>query len=151
HELGDQPELEEILGLDLGEDVPQLTVRLAPDLGAEPHAGLPDASLDDLVEPDERTATDEQDVRRVDLDELLVRMLPAALGWHVRHRALEDLQQRLLHALARHVPGDRGVLGLPGDLVDLVYVDDPALRTLHVVVRRLEKPQDDVLDVLPDV
>ena len=33
--------------------------------------------------------------------------------------ALQNLQQGLLHALAGHVPGDGGVLALPGDLVDL--------------------------------
>jgi len=34
------------------------------------------------------------------------------------------LQQRLLHAFAGHVPGDRGVVGLARDLVDLVDIDD---------------------------
>ena len=150
-ELRDQPELQQVLGLDLGEHVAELAVGLAPDLGAEAHAGLPDAALDDLVQPDERPAADEQDVRRVDLDELLVRVLAAALGRHVRHRALEDLQERLLHALAGDVAGDRGVLGLAGDLVDLVDVDDAPLGPLHVVVRGLEEPQDDVLHVLADV
>ena len=68
-----------------------------------------------------------------------------------RRGALEDLQQGLLHALAGHVAGDRGVLGLAGDLVDLVDVDDPGLGLLHVVVGRLDQLQQDVLDVLADV
>src|SRR5262245_23924737 len=61
-----------------------------------------------------------------------------------------DLQQRLLHALARHVAGDRGVVGL-ADLVDLVDVDDAALRALDIVIGRPQQLQDDVLDVLADV
>ena len=74
-------------------------------LGHRPHVGLEaqrllaDAALDHLVEADERAAADEQDVRRVDLEELLVRMLAAALRRHVGDRAFENLQQRLLHAL----------------------------------------------------
>jgi hypothetical protein len=73
------------------------------------------------------------------------------LGRHGCDRALHDLQERLLHALARHVAGDRRVVGLAGDLVDLVDVDDAALGALDVVVSRLQQLQDDVLDVLADV
>ena len=62
-----------------------------------------------------------------------------------------SLQQRLLHALARHVARDRGVVGLARDLVDLVDVDDAALRLLDVVVALLQQLLDDVLDVLADV
>jgi hypothetical protein len=89
---------------------------------------LPPRAIDDLLEADEGAAADEQDVGRVDLQELLLRMLAAALRRHVGDRAFHDLQQRLLHALARHVAGDRRVVGLAADLVDLVDVDDAALR-----------------------
>src|SRR5437870_282747 len=150
-ELGDEPVLQEILGLDHHEEVAHPALLAPLDLRAEAHARASDARLDDLVEPDEGAAAQKEDVRRVDLDELLVRMLPPALGRHVGDRALEDLQERLLNALARHVTRDRRVLRLPRDLVDLVDVDDAALRTLDVVVRRLEQAQDDVLDVLADV
>ena len=109
------------------------------------------AGLDDLVETGERATADEQHVGGVDLDELLVRVLAAALRRHVRHRALEHLQQRLLHALAGDVPGDRRVLRLAGDLVDLVDVDDAGLGALDVVVGGLDQLEEDVLDVLADV
>jgi hypothetical protein len=64
---------------------------------------------------------------------------------------LQDLQQRLLHALARHVARDRRVVRLARDLVDLVDVDDPGLRLLDVEVGGLDQLQEDVLDVLADV
>ena len=54
--------------------------------------GAADPGLDDPVQPGERAAADEQDVRRVDLDELLVGVLAAALGRDRRRRALEDLK-----------------------------------------------------------
>ena len=45
----------------------------------------------------------------------------------------------------------RGVVALARDLVDLVDVDDAALRLLDVVVGVLQQVDDDVLDVLADV
>src|SRR5439155_20806735 len=89
--------------------------------------------------------------RRVDLDEVLVRMLPTALGRNVRDGSLEDLEERLLDTLARHVARDRRVVALAGDLVDLVDVDDAALRAVEVEVGGLDETQEDVLDVLADV
>ena len=118
---------------------------------AKPTPLLADAALDDLLDAGERAAADEQDVGGVDLDELLVRVLAPALGRHRGGGALEDLQQRLLHALAGDVTGDRRVLALAGDLVDLVDVDDAGLGLLDVVVGGLDQLEQDVLDVLADV
>src|ERR1044071_1069243 len=75
-------------------------------------------------------------------------MLAAALRRDGGDRTLQYLEQRLLHALARHIARDGRVVGLARDLVDLVDVDDAALRALDVVVRALQKLEDDVLDVL---
>ena len=44
-----------------------------------------------------------------------------------------------------------GLSDLRRDLVDLVDIDDAALRPLDVVVGRLQQLQDDVLDILADV
>jgi hypothetical protein len=57
----------------------------------------------------------------------------------------------LLNALTGHVARDARVVALSRDLVDLVDVDDPALRCLDVVVGVLQQLNDDVLDVLADV
>ena len=123
----------------------------AAHVGAEPDALVAGAALDDPLDAGERTATDEQDVRGVDLDELLVWVLAPALRRHRRGGALQDLEQRLLHAFTGDVARDRRVLGLAGDLVDLVDVDDAGLGLLHVVVGGLDQLQEDVLDVLTDV
>ena len=120
------------------------------DLRAEAHPTLA-AGGDDPLEAGEGAAADEQDVGGVDLQELLLRVLAAALRRHRGDGALHDLQQRLLHALARDVAGDRRIVGLAADLVDLVDVDDAALRALDIVVGRLQQLQDDVLDVLADI
>src|SRR6202041_2035181 len=106
---------------------------------------------DDLLQAGKRAAADEQNVRGIDLQELLLRMLAATLRGNRGNRAFHDLQQRLLHALARYVAGDRRIVGLAADLVDLVDIDDAALRALDIVVGRLQQLQDDVLDVLADI
>jgi hypothetical protein len=110
-----------------------------------------DPALDDLLEPLEGAAADEQDVARVHLEVLLLRVLAPALRRHVGHRTLEDLEQRLLDAFARNIARDRGVAALAADLVDLVDVDDTLLGRRDVVVGRLQQPHEDVLDVLADV
>ena len=99
----------------------------------------------------ERAAQDEQDVRGVDMDELLLRVLAAALRRHAGLRALHDLQQRLLHALARHVARDGQVLGLAGHLVDLVDVDDADLGARDIEVGRGHELEQDVLHILAHV
>jgi hypothetical protein len=78
-------------------------------------------------------------------------MLAAALRRHARDRALYDLEECLLYALARYVASDREIVGFAGNLVDLVDIDDPALRALDIVVGRLQQLEDDVLDVLADI
>ena len=80
--------------------------------------------------PFEGAPADEEDVGGVDLEELLVGVLASALRGHVGDAALDDLQERLLHALAGDVAGDAGVIGLARNLVDLVDVDDAALGLL---------------------
>ena len=87
----------------------------------------------------------------IHLDELLVGVLASALRGDVGHRALENLQQRLLHALARDVAGDGRVLALTGDFVDLVDIDDAVLSQLHVEICRLQQAQENVLDILADI
>src|SRR5579884_1904545 len=149
-ELRDQPVFEQVVGVELLEEVRR--VLLGAHLGAEAdRAPAADALADDVLEPLEGAAADEQDVRSVDLQEVLVRMLAAALGRNVGDGALEDLQQRLLDALARYVAGDRRVVALARDLVDLVDVDDAALGSRNVEVGRLDQAEQDVLDVLADV
>ena len=104
-----------------------------------------------LSMPDERSAADEQDVRRVHLDVLLLGMLAAALRRHVGHGAFEHLEQRLLHAFARDVASDRDVLARLADLVDFVDVQDAALGRFDVEVGGVQQLQQQVLDVFADV
>jgi hypothetical protein len=66
----------------------------------------------------------------VHLDVFLLRMLASALRRHVANGALQDFQQRLLHAFARNVARDGNVFGLARDLVDLVNINNAHLARL---------------------
>src|SRR3954453_14004790 len=88
---GISPEIEEILGHDLAEQLGALRVALRRDLTTEADGVLADALGDDLVEAGKRAAADEEDVRRVDREEPLVRMLAAALRRNRCDSALENL------------------------------------------------------------
>src|SRR5581483_3614826 len=112
----------------------------------KPNTALLRAVQDDLLQTRECTAANEQDVGSVHLQELLLWMLPAALRRYRGDSALNQLQQRLLHAFAGHVASNRRVVGLTRDLVDLVDVHNTGLRLLDVVVTLLQQLLDDVLD-----
>ena len=148
---GMSPKSSRSSGSDVREDRAGVLVGLADDVGHEAHALPAHAALDDLLEAGEGAAADEQHVGGVDGEELLVRVLAPALRRHAGHRALEDLQQRLLHALAGDVARDRRVVRLARDLVDLVDVDDAGLGALDVEVGGLDQLEQDVLDVLAHV
>ena len=66
-------------------------------------------------------------------------MLAAAGGRNAGHRALKNLKQRLLNALARDITGNGEVLGLAGDLVDLVNVDNAHLSALNVAIGSIDE------------
>ena len=74
------------------EELADVALILALDFTSEAERGLVRAVLDDLIEPVERAAADEQDVRRVDLDKLLLRMLAPALRGNVCDRTLKDFE-----------------------------------------------------------
>ena len=101
--------------------------------------------------PGEGAAADEQYVGGVNLEEFLLRMLPAALRWDRGHGAFHDFQQGLLDAFTGNIAGDRGVVGFSRYFVDLVDVDDAALGALDIVIGGLEQLEDDVLDILTHV
>src|SRR3546814_20560731 len=78
----------------------------------------------DLFQTCERAAADEEDVRRIHLQEFLLRMLAAALWRNAGGGAFHQLQQSLLNTLTRHVAGNGGIFRLAADLVDLVDIDN---------------------------
>ena len=56
-----------------------------------------------------------------------------------------------MHTFSRHIAGDRGIVRLPADLVDFVDIDNAALRPFNIIVRRLQKLENDVLNILTHI
>ena len=105
----------------------------------------------DFLHPGESTGDDEQDVRRVDLNEVLLGVLAPSLRRNRGDSSFEDLQQGLLDALTGNIAGDRGVFRLTRNLVDLVDVDDALLRPLNIEVSSLDELKKNVFDVLANI
>ena len=82
-----------------------------------------------LPGPRKRTTADKQDVAscRSAGTPVAGACVPPFGGTDWQRRALDYLEQRLLHALTGNVASDRGVVPLACDLVDLVDIDDTAL------------------------
>ena len=75
-------------------------------------------------------------------DDNIDRVFPKMVKW---------LPDNLLDTFAGNVAGDADVLCLAANLVDFVNVDDPEFGTLYVIIRSLQKAQDDVLDIFTDI
>src|SRR5690606_33706075 len=150
-QFGDEPELHQVIRLCHRQDVPEVAVLFRMNGGGEADPAFARPPLDDLVQTFEGAAADEQDVARIDVDEVLFGMFASALGGDGRHRAFEQLEQALLHAFARDVSRDGRIRALAGDLVHFVDVHDAALRRIDVVVGGLQQAYDDVFHVFAHV
>src|SRR6202043_3046399 len=91
-EFRDQPEFEQIFGHQLLQQPADLLLLARFGHRAEAERVRSDARFDDLLEAVKSAAADEQDVGRVDLDELLMRMLAPALRRYVGCRPFENLE-----------------------------------------------------------
>ena len=78
-------------------------------------------------------------------------MFAPALGRNPANGSFDDFQKRLLHTLAGNIPGNRDVVGLGRNLVDLVDVDDAALCKLDVAFGVLQQIAHQILDILADI
>src|SRR5579863_10017199 len=119
--------------------------------GFEAQRFLAGTAADNLVQAYESAAADEEDVGCIHRGEFLVGMFAAPLRRDVGVGAFEDLEQRLLHALAGNVAGDGRVFVFASDLVYFVNVDDSGLSAAYVAIGCLQQFEDDVLDVFADV
>ena len=78
-------------------------------------------------------------------------MLAATLRRYRGNRAFNQLEKRLLYALARHITRDRRIVRFARDLVDLVDVNDACLRLFDIVIALLQEFLNDVFNIFADV
>src|SRR5689334_567297 len=94
----------------------------------EAHDPVAEPPLNDALQTDKSAATNKENASRVDANVLLLWMLAPALRRHIANRAFQDLQQSLLHSFAGNIAGDGNVFRFAGYFVDLINVNDAALR-----------------------
>ncbi len=152
--LGDESEFDKVLRTRLSQKAGQ-TPLFGRDrrtiLARESDFALARAFGNDLVQPDERAAANEEDVLGVHFYVFLIRVLTPALRRNAANRAFQDLQKRLLHALARNIARNGYVIRLGRDLVDLVHIDDAALRLRDVPVGILQKIAHEIFHILAHI
>ena len=78
-------------------------------------------------------------------------MLSTPLRRYIDRRTLQNLQQGLLHTLARHITCDGGVVALAGNFIHLVNKDDASLGLLDLVVGCLQQARKDALHILAHI
>src|SRR5579885_71387 len=158
HKLRNQPKLDQVLWLSLTQ---QLSIASGADAATvrllclrqrfEAKRLFPDAAAHHALQSYKSASADKQNVRCIYRGKFLVWMLASTLRGHICYRAFENLQQRLLHPLARNIARNRRVLVLTADLVYLINVDDPCLGASHIAVRRLKQLQNNVFNVLTNI
>src|ERR1700760_3517606 len=104
-EFGDQAVLQEVFRFDVTENLASTAIFRRHHLRGETDRGRTAARRDDLLEAREGAAADEEYIGGVYLQELLLRMLAAALRGNRSHGSFRVLQQCLPNALARHIAG----------------------------------------------
>src|SRR5437016_3273035 len=102
-ELRNHTEAENVFRLHQRQNIGELLLVLFAADRAETHCLAAEALANDVLDADERSATDEEDIGRIHLDILLLRVLAASLGRHVGDRAFEHFQKRLLDPFTRYV------------------------------------------------
>ena len=78
-------------------------------------------------------------------------MLTASLRSDIHDRTFQNLEQRLLNTLARHVARNARVVALARDLIYLVDKDDTSLGSLDIVVGNLQQTREDTLNILAHI
>src|SRR5574340_1638412 len=117
-EFRDQAVFQKVFRLDMRQQFSQSNIVAAANVGSETHRFSVEALFDNVFQPDECTAANEENVRGVHLNEFLMRMLASSLRRDVCDRTLDELEERLLNAFTRDVPCDGGAVAFSADLVD---------------------------------
>ena len=78
-------------------------------------------------------------------------MLTSSLRRNSGFRSFQDFQQRLLYALAAHIPSDGHIFTLPRDLVYFIDIDNTPLGFFFFSFRSLDQPEHDGLHVVAHI
>ena len=138
NKLRNKTEFQQIFRLKLFQQLARIALFRHINARVKADRGLIATPRNNPLQPGKRTAANEQDIGCVNLQEFLLRMLATTLRRHRGNRAFHDFQQSLLHALARHIARDGRVVRLAADFIDLINIDNAALRPLDIIIGGLQ-------------
>ena len=120
-------------------------------IGTEPHILFCTTAADSFFNTVKGTAANKENIRRVNLQHFLMRMLAAALRRHIGFRSFQDFQQCLLYAFAGNVSRNGRIFRLPGDFIDFINVNNAPFRSGNIEIRRLDQFEEAVFHVFTDI
>ena len=149
HEFGDETELNDILCRSLGEEFGLIGARFFNVIGGEAHASFADAFFDDIGEVIEGAGEDEEDVRGIDADEVLLTWSIFSCIWREGDISCFDhFEECLLNAFAADVTSAGATCS---NFIDFVDADDASFGLFDVFVSGHPEGFDDIFDVFADV
>ena len=83
--------------------------------------------------------------------QFLIRMFASSVRGNVHDRSFQHFEQALLHSFTAHIAGDGHVLGLTGNLIDLIDEDDTSLRFLHIIIGILQQSYEQGLHIFSHI
>mmetsp|Transcript_23128 Transcript_23128/g.37587 ORF Transcript_23128/g.37587 Transcript_23128/m.37587 type:complete len:289 (-) Transcript_23128:385-1251(-) len=98
-----------------------------------------------------RSATDKENISRVDLQKVATRVFAARFLWYVNDVAFDDLQKRMLDPFSRHIATNANVTSRLSNLVCLVNVNDAFLATLDILPTFQVQFEKNTLDIFSHV
>ena len=133
-EFGNQSEIQQITRF---RDLKQITgcfFATVSNARTESDGRFGHTSFYDFLKTRKGTTRNEENICRIDRNEITSRILSSSFLRNVHDRTLKNLQQCLLYTLTRDVTRDAGRSALSRDLVDFIDVHDTSLCALDIEV-----------------
>ena len=118
-------------------------------IGTEAHVFLRTATANSLINAVKGAAANKENIRCIDLQHFLVRMLTTSLGRYIGFRTFEDFQQSLLNAFSGNIACNRRIFRLSGNLIDFIDIDNASFSLGNIKVRRLNQFEQAVFHIFP--
>ena len=104
-----------------------------------------------LLNAIECSTADEEDVVRVYVNVVLVRVFATTFWRNIDNASFEEFEHTLLHTFSAHITRDGWVVALTSNLVDFVNENDTALSFLHIEISHLEQTRENAFHVFAHV
>ena len=104
-----------------------------------------------LLNAIECSTADEEDVVRVYVNVVLVRMFATTFGGNIDNASFEEFKHTLLHSFSAHIARDGWVVALTRNLIDFVNENDTALSFFHIEIGHLEQTREYAFHVFAHV